>query len=51
LKEEQDDEYTFYGSKNGSLHIRCQSRSSVWSGIFKWRLITCEAKWNSKWIG
>jgi hypothetical protein len=29
LKEEQDDEYTFYGSKDGSLHIRCQSRSSV----------------------
>jgi hypothetical protein len=29
IEREQDDEYTFYGSKKGSLHIRCQSRSSI----------------------
>jgi hypothetical protein len=28
IEKGQDDEYTHYGSKNGSLHIRCQSRSS-----------------------
>jgi hypothetical protein len=26
---EQDDECTHHGSKNESLHIRCQSRSSI----------------------
>jgi hypothetical protein len=29
IKREQDDEYTHYGSKNGSLRIRCQSRPSI----------------------
>jgi hypothetical protein len=29
IEREQDDECTHYGSKNGSLHIRCQSRSRI----------------------
>jgi hypothetical protein len=29
FEREQDDERTHHGSKNGSLHIRCQSRSSI----------------------
>jgi hypothetical protein len=29
IEREQDDECTYYGSKNGSLHIRCQSRSRI----------------------
>jgi hypothetical protein len=29
IEREQDDECTHYGSKIGSLHIRCQSRSSI----------------------
>jgi hypothetical protein len=29
IEREQDDECTHYGSKNGSLHIRCQSRSNI----------------------
>jgi hypothetical protein len=29
IEREQDDEYTFHGSKNGSLHIHCQSRSRI----------------------
>jgi hypothetical protein len=52
IEREQDDECTLYGSKIGSLHIRCQSRSSIWSKVFSnERLIVHEAKWNSKWIG
>jgi hypothetical protein len=35
IEREQDDECTHYGSKNGSLHIRCQSRSSIWSNVFQ----------------
>jgi hypothetical protein len=38
LEREQDDECTHYGSKSGSLHIRCQSRSSIWSRVFKWKV-------------
>jgi hypothetical protein len=29
IDKEQDDECTHHGSKNGSLHIRCQSRSNI----------------------
>jgi hypothetical protein len=29
IEREQDDECTQYGSKIGSLHIHCQSRSSI----------------------
>jgi hypothetical protein len=29
IEREQDDECTHYGSKSGSLHIRCQSRSRI----------------------
>jgi hypothetical protein len=29
IEREQDDKYTFHGSKNGSLHIHCQSRSRI----------------------
>jgi hypothetical protein len=29
IEKEQDDECTHHGSKNGNLHIRCQSRSSI----------------------
>jgi hypothetical protein len=29
IEREQDDEYIHFGSKIGSLHIRCQSRSSI----------------------
>jgi hypothetical protein len=29
IEREQDDECTHYGSKHGSLHIRCQSRSRI----------------------
>jgi hypothetical protein len=35
IEKEQDDECTHYGSKVGSLHIRCQSRSSIWSKVFR----------------
>jgi hypothetical protein len=35
IEREQDDECTHYGSKVGSLHIRCQSRSSIWSKVFQ----------------
>jgi hypothetical protein len=35
IEREQDDEFTHYGSKVGSLHIRCQSRSSIWSKVFQ----------------
>jgi hypothetical protein len=29
IEREQDDDCTHYGSKNGSLHIRCHSRSRI----------------------
>jgi hypothetical protein len=32
---EQNDESTQCGSKIGSLHFRCQSRSSIWSKVFQ----------------
>jgi hypothetical protein len=35
IEREQDDECTHYGSKIGSLHIRCPSRSSIWSKAFQ----------------
>jgi hypothetical protein len=38
LKKGQNDECIHYGSKIGSLHIHCQSRSSIWSRVFKWKV-------------
>jgi hypothetical protein len=35
IEKEQDDECTHYGSKIVSLHIRCQSRSSIRSKAFQ----------------
>jgi hypothetical protein len=35
IEKEQDDECTHYDSKIGSMHIRCQSRSSIWSKAFQ----------------
>jgi hypothetical protein len=35
IEREQDDECIHYGSKIGSLHIRCQSRPSIWSKVFQ----------------
>jgi hypothetical protein len=35
IEREQDDECTHYDSKIGSLNIRCQSRSSIWSKVFQ----------------
>jgi hypothetical protein len=35
IEREQYDECALYGSKIGSLHIRCQSRSNIWSKVFQ----------------
>jgi hypothetical protein len=41
IEREQGDECAHYGSKIGSFHIRCQSRSSIWSKVFQMKGKLC----------